>query len=213
MVNKQDTLTSVLVAPAAMSAKSFTMVATVGFHALQIDAAPFAIPSTGNVSSSPTGSVNFYDGTTPIGTAALIQGINFTSTATLTVTIAPASVSAAYYGDNNFNGSTSASTPLAGGAPVIVSLGAGGGSLTYGQALPLVATVTPEILGSPTPTGTLTFFDGSQNLGWTATLDAAGSSTLPIPAPLPTAAVCAPACPAAAPMMVLSAGAHSLTVT
>ena len=49
MVNKVDTLTSVLVASAATSAKSYTLAATVGFHELQIVLTPFAIPSTGNV--------------------------------------------------------------------------------------------------------------------------------------------------------------------
>jgi uncharacterized protein (TIGR03437 family) len=211
MVNKVDTVTSVAVAPAAAPAKSFTIAATVAFHELAITLTPFAIPSTGNVSPSPTGSLNFYDGTTLIGTATLLQGINFTSTATLATATVPTSVSAVYSGDVNFNGSSSASTRLSGGAPVTISLGASTASMTYGEAFPVVATVTPAIEGALTPTGTLTFFDGSQNLGWTATLDAAGVGTLPIPEPLPAPAACAPNCPAAAPMLVLSPGSHSIT--
>jgi uncharacterized protein (TIGR03437 family) len=213
MVNKLDTLTNVALTPADTSAKSFTIVATVGFHALQILTTPFAIPSTGSMSPSPTGNVAFFDGTTLIGTVPLIQEINFTSTATLTVSTLPASVSAVYYGDINFNGSSSASTTLSGGLPVTINLGVGGGSLVYGEAFPLVVRAGPETDSAPTPTGTLTFFDGSQNLGWTATLDAAGTGTLLIPMSLGTPAGCAPACPAAAPVLVLSPGPHSITVT
>ena len=212
VVTKLDTVTSVLVAPTATSGKSFDIVATVGFHALQILTTPFAIPSTGSVSPSPTGNVAFFDGTTLIGTVPLIQEINFTSTATLTTSTLPGSVSAVYYGDTNFNGSSSASTTLSGGAPVNMRVTAGGGSLVYGEAFPIVATLTPAIDTAPTPTGTLTFYDGTQNLGWTATLDAAGTGTLLIPMPLGTPAGCAPACPAAAQVLVLSPGTHSITV-
>lgn len=211
VVNKLDTLTSVGVAPAVSPAKSFTIVATVGFHALQILTTPFAIPSTGSLSPSPTGNVAFFDGTTLIGTVPLIQEINFTSTATLSVSTLPSSLSAVYYGDTNFNGSSSASTALSGGAPVNMRVTAGGGSLVYGEAFPIVATLYSGMVDSPTPTGTLTFYDGSQNLGWTATLDAAGAGTLLLPMPLGNLAGCAPACPAAAPVMVLSPGTHSIT--
>lgn len=212
MVNKLDTLTNVGVTLAATSPKSFTIVATVGFHALQILTTPFAIPSTGSMSPSPTGNVAFFDGATLIGTVPLIQEMNFTSTATLTVSTLPASLSAVYYGDTNFNGSSSASTTLSGGLPVTMRVTAGGGSLVYGAAFPIVATLlsAPD---APVPTGTLTFFDGSQNSGWTATLDAAGTGTLLLPMPLGAPAGCAPACPAAAPVLVLSPGAHSITVT
>jgi uncharacterized protein (TIGR03437 family) len=117
-----------------------------------------------------------------------------------------------YYGDTNFNGSSSASTTFSGGAPVSMRVTAGGGSLVYGAAFPIVATLL-SAPNAPVPTGTLTFFDGSQNLGWTATLDAAGTGTLLLPMPLGTPAGCAPACPAAAPVLVLSPGAHSITVT
>ena len=213
IVNKTDTITTVRVAPAATPAKSFTIVATVTFHELAITLTPFAIPGTGSLSASPTGNVDFFDGTKLLGTVALTQGLNFTSTATLTTSTVPSSIRAVYYGDTNFNGSTSASTPLLGGPPVTISLAASANPVAYGAAFTLVATVAPAIPGGVTPTGTLTFYDGSQNLGWIAGLDNMGRGALPIPIPLPTPLVCAPTCPAAAEEMILSAGSHTITVT
>ncbi len=47
---------------------------------------------------------------------------------------------------------------------------------TYGQAVTFTATVSPASAGQPTPTGTVTFMDGSTTLG-PGTLDASGVST------------------------------------
>jgi len=71
--------------------------------------------------------------------------------------------------------------------------------------------VTPQTTGGPTPTGSLQFFDGSKNLGWTATLDSSGKGTLPIPVPLATPLVCLLTCPPAANVMVLGAGTNIIT--
>ena len=77
----------------------------------------------------------------------------------------------------------------------------------------ITATVVAATVVGPTPTGIVTFYDGSRNLGWYATLDSHGRASLPMPVPLANPLVCAPTCPAAAQVMVLSAGSlHTITV-
>jgi hypothetical protein len=64
---------------------------------------------------NPTGTVNFLDGTTQIGSAALNGGVATFSTSALTA--GAHSITAAYSGDGNYNVSTSPATSLAITAP------------------------------------------------------------------------------------------------
>jgi hypothetical protein len=122
----------------------------------------------------------------------------------------PSSARAVYPGDTNYNGSSSPSETLGNGA-VTVTLQSSGNPTTYGAALTIVATVTPATAGGPTPTGTVEFFDGTQNLNWKATLDGSGKATLQFPLPLATPLVCFRICPSAANAEVLGAGSNSIT--
>ena len=209
-VNKADTSTTVLLAPVASSVNTFTVVATVRIAETSVTNIAFRIPSGGGLSTNPSGNVSFFSGGTLIGSAALTSGSQFQSTAVFTTTPVPSGVQAVYYGDTNYNGSSSPSS--SGGAPVTISLNSSANPVVYGAVLTLAATVAPAIPGGPTPTGTLSFYDGSQNLGWLATLDSTGRGTMPIPEPLLTPQVCAPTCPSANQALVLSAGSHSITV-
>jgi hypothetical protein len=113
---------------------------------------------------TPTGTVNFYDGGSVLGTAAL--GSDGTASfATSTLTTGDHVIVAQYSGDSNFSGSNS--TPLTqdvsqdGSSTIVAS------SLnpsTYGQSLTFTATISAAS-GSGTPTGTVTFYDGSTVLG------------------------------------------------
>jgi Bacterial Ig-like domain (group 3) len=144
---------------------------------------------TGAPGSNPTGLVSFMDGTTPLGTATLTTG----GTATLSTNVLEVgshAITADYFGDGR-NGPSSSAT-----APVTVNLAASTAALTLtpasstvGQSITLSATVT----GVPglTPTGMVSFVDGSTTLG-TGTLMADGTAAFS------TAA--------------LAAGNHSLTV-
>jgi Big-like domain-containing protein len=60
-------------------------------------------------SGTPTGTVNFLDGTTTIGTGIALNssGVATFSTSTLTVSGSPLSITAVYSGDTNFTTSTS----------------------------------------------------------------------------------------------------------
>ena len=60
-----------------------------------------------------------------------------------------------------------------------VALTSSAGSTVYGEPVTLVAAVTPTNPGAGTPTGTVTFFDGTSELG-AVTLDGSGRATLTV---------------------------------
>ena len=198
-VIRADSTTTAVLAPVASSANSATIVATVSIT--QFSYCCFLIPAGGNLSTSPTGSVDFFDGATLLGSATLTAGGYYKSTATLTIAVVPSSVRAVYYGDSNYNGSSSSVTGN-GNGPINITLASSSNPIVYGQAFTILATVTPATAGGPTPSGTVSFFDGSQNLNWTTTLDSNGHGTLPIPVPLPTPQ---------GELVVLGAGSHIIT--
>lgn len=122
----------------------------------------------------PTGKVNFYNGTTLLGSGTLnARGVATYSTSSLAV--GTYSITAAYQGDANNNASTSA--PLSFSvieATTQISLTASSTAITVGTPVMFTATVTGN--GS-IPTGTVTFLDGTTSLG-TSTLNAGGIATL-----------------------------------
>ena len=110
--------------------------------------------------SSPSGSVTFNDGTTSLGSATLIGGV-----ATLTKNFATTgahSLTAVYAGDAGNASSTSAavSQTVNAQASSSTALASSVNPTFIGQATTLTATVT----GS-SPTGTVTFKDGTTTLG------------------------------------------------
>ena len=138
---------------------------------------------------TPTGTVTFYDGATSIGTTSL----DASATTSLSLTEAGGShtITATYNSDGNFTGSTS--------SPVVEVVNPGASSTsqitpsanpsTYGSSLTLAVTIT----GPPfTPTGSVTFKDGSTVIG-SGTLDASGKTSMTT--------------------STLTGGSHSLTAT
>jgi hypothetical protein len=113
----------------------------------------------------PTGTVTFFDGATPIGTAPLSSG-----TAALTVNgTAPGAhaITARYDGTPNFAASTSSPTtitvrPLAQSTFTFVV--SANSPTALGQRATLAAAVIP-LGGTVTPTGTVAFLDGGTLLG------------------------------------------------
>lgn len=129
--------------------------------------------------ATPTGTVTFYDGTTSLGTGTLSSGA-----ASFTGSLAAGShsITASYSGDANDAASVSpadtftiatAPTP----APTATQLTASATTATAGTAIALNATVK-ETTGTSTPTGTVTYYDGSASLG-TASL-ASGAASLSV---------------------------------
>jgi hypothetical protein len=125
-------------------------------------------------SSTPTGSINFLNGSVSLGQASLDNE----GTATLVIswlTVGSYNVMAAYSGDSNYASSESSSVPLQVLSPTTATLGASPNPVSAGQTLTLTATLTGD--GSLWPTGSVSFMNGSTLLG-TGTLNASGVATL-----------------------------------
>lgn len=123
---------------------------------------------TGTQSNAvPTGTVNFFDGTTVIGSAAVGASTSGSSvSATLSAVLngpGAHSLSAQYVGDSNNGASTSAVVQVTVTAiPTTTTLSLASASIAIGASEVLTATVTS---GFGVPSGTVTFFSGSTSLG------------------------------------------------
>ncbi|HXS96965.1 MAG TPA: Ig-like domain repeat protein [Candidatus Limnocylindrales bacterium] len=136
---------------------------------------------------NPGGTVTFYDNAVPIGTCTGVS-VSVTGTNVVTATCpqtyasgstGPHPISATYSGNTNFATSTSNTiTTTVNGAATTTTLNlpAAGGTPTFGSTVNLQATVTS---GGGTPTGTVNFLDGVQNIG-SGTLNGSGVATATI---------------------------------
>ncbi|MGC9292306.1 MAG: Ig-like domain repeat protein, partial [Acidobacteriaceae bacterium] len=127
---------------------------------------------------TPTGTVNFYDGATLLGTGVL----NSSGVATISTTTLPVgsnSVTASYAANGSFAASTSSAvTVTVTAAATTTALSASPTSAVYGASVTLTATVASS---GGTPTGVVTFYNGATSLG-TGTLNASGVATLTVAA-------------------------------
>jgi hypothetical protein len=152
----------------------------------------FSVTVTAAAGSAPAGNVTLLDGATSLGTSALANGAATFTIATLAA--GTHSITASYAGDAADGASTSSAVSVqvnAGSAPLqatAVTLTATPTTAVSGQAITLTAKVA-ETAGSSSPTGTVTFQDGSSAIGSSSL--AAGSGTLAV--------------------NTLSVGTHSLT--
>lgn len=126
---------------------------------------------------TPTGSVSFFDGASPLGTASLTDGV-----ATLTVpnlgALGGHSLTASYAGNPSFQPSTSSALgENVNQANSTTSLTSSPTAAPYGQAFSLNATVAAAAPGGGVPTGTVTFFEGPTNLG-SAPLNGSGVASI-----------------------------------
>ncbi len=126
-----------------------------------------------------TGVVTFYVGTTSLGTGTLVNG-----TATLAATalaVGTESITASYGGDANDPPATSAVFNQVVNQDATMTTVTARPSPQYaGQPVTLFATVSASAPGAGTPTGSVTFFDGTTALG-TATLSSNGTTTFTTP--------------------------------
>ena len=125
-------------------------------------------------SGTPTGQVTFYDGATAIDSATLNNGSASYTTSALAV--GGQSITVQYQGDSNFTPSTSAAvaqTVNQDGSTTTISSSANPASL--GQSVTFTTTVSAAAPGGGTPTGSVTFYDGTTAID-TATLSG-GSAT------------------------------------
>src|SRR5262249_12979320 len=125
---------------------------------------------------TPTGLVFFQDGNTFLGTGTL----NATGQATLSTSslaIGTHAIKVLYAGDTNFASSSSAVlTQIVNPAASLTTISAATTPSVFGQSVAFTATVTAAVPGMGTPTGTVTFVDGSTPLG-SAVLDGSGTAS------------------------------------
>ena len=129
---------------------------------------------TSGSSGTITGTVTFLDGATSIGTGTLSAGqATFRTTA-----LAPGLhfITARYGGDTNFAASTSNAVTQIVVKPSVTVLTSSIDPSVFGQPVTFTGTVTSTCGG--TPTGALTFFDGSTQIGSPATLSGGSAAIL-----------------------------------
>ena len=147
----QDSTTTVLVSSAdpSVSGQVVTFTATVKANA----------PGGG----TPTGSVTFTNGSTTLATVALTNGAATYSTAKLAT--GQATITATYKGSGSFTTSSASLTQTINQDATTIKVSSSANPSVYGQSVTFTARVTAASPGSGTPTGTVTFYDGSTNLG------------------------------------------------
>ena len=126
---------------------------------------------------TPTGIVTFKDGSTVLGTGTLSAsgGVTTATLVTAKLPVGARSLTAVYGGDIDDLASTSAALSLK-VSPDATTTALAASPSVYGQAVTLTATVKVTSPGAGTPTGIVTFKDGSTVLG-TGTLSASGGVT------------------------------------
>jgi len=123
---------------------------------------------------TPTGSVAFYDGTTSLGSTAMVSGA---ASLIVSLTGGTHSLTAVYSGDATFVKSTStASTLTVTSAGSTTTVTANPTTVSVNGTTALTVTVT-GVTGAPLPTGTVNFADGSTSLGSATLNSATGAAT------------------------------------
>jgi hypothetical protein len=115
-------------------------------------------------SGSPTGNVTFSDGATVLASIPLTSGGASFSTSSLAV--GSHSITATFSGDSRWNGSTSSIvSQVVNRAATSIAVSTSGSPSIDNQGVTLTATVTVLTPGLGTPTGSVTFKDGSTTFG------------------------------------------------
>lgn len=128
-----------------------------------------ATVAPGSGSGTPTGSVQFFQGSTSLGTGVLTNGVATLTTTKLPVGTDP--VTATYLGDTTYGTSTSSAVSVTiSKASTTTSLTSTPNPSASGQSVTLTATVAGPAGATTKPSGTVTFLNGTTSLG-TGTLN------------------------------------------
>jgi len=120
--------------------------------------------------TNPTGTITFMDGTTVLG---LVPMTNGQASLTLTLdTLGTHNITAVYSGDANNDSITSSILALSVMAPTSVTLSASAAHNSPGQPVTYTATVSGN-----SPTGTVTFMDGTTSIGTASLVNGLASLT------------------------------------
>jgi Bacterial Ig-like domain (group 3) len=118
---------------------------------------------------TPTGTVTFLDGTSSMGSAPLLNpgnnGVFAAEFQTSSLTSGVHSITASYSGDASFDASTSDPFSLTVTETTNTTLVATSATANIGAIATFTATVSPSTPGGAVPTGTVSFFQGSTDIG------------------------------------------------
>jgi ELWxxDGT repeat protein len=118
-------------------------------------------------SGTPTGTVDFKDGSTDLTPGGVSLSGNQATFSTSALAVGSHTITALYSGDGNFIGSQgddSASPQVVENASSATSLVSVSGASVFGEPAAFVAFVTPVAPATGTPTGTVTFMEGTTTL-------------------------------------------------
>ncbi len=116
----------------------------------------------------PTGSVEFYDGPTDLGTGSILSGSGQSATSTFTISTLGAgshSITAVFTGTGVLNDTTGDFSQTVNQAGTTTSVVSSIDSSEFGQSVSITADVVAVAPGSGIPTGSVEFFDGTTELG------------------------------------------------
>jgi uncharacterized repeat protein (TIGR03803 family) len=156
--------------PKLCSSTAVSSTANPSFYAGSLSFTATVTPASG--SGTPTGSVQFQDGSTVLGSSSLSSGVATFTTAGLSV--GQHSISAVYSGDSNFNSSTGSLSQSIIQVSTSTAVTSNLNPAVYGQLVTFVATATTST-GGGTPTGSMVFKDGATTLG-TVTMSGGSAS-------------------------------------
>jgi hypothetical protein len=132
-------------------------------------------PGTG----TPTGTVDFKDGTTDLTPGGITLSGGEATFGMSTLTVGSHTITASYSGDVNYTSShvnDAASPQVVKQAPSHTVLTTFPDPAVFGQVVTMTVIVRP-VIGNPTPTGTVTFLDGTATLGSVSLSSAAATFT------------------------------------
>jgi autotransporter-associated beta strand protein len=124
----------------------------------------FTATVTSTLAGTPTGTVTFMDGTAVVGTGTVNGGVATFASSTLSAGLHL--ITAVYSGDSTFGPSTSTSVSQSvNRASTTTTVSSSLNPSMSGQTVTFTAVVSAAVPGAGTPTGTVTFMDGSTFLG------------------------------------------------
>ena len=154
--------------------KAGTTLALIAAPAAAVKGQPVAFTATVGITSvgatNPGGTVDFKDGTATIAGCAGLPVNAATNTATCTtsaLTVGSHSVTAAYSGDTNFNGSSTAAAAAStvNRAATATTVSTPASTSITGRSVTFTAAIAVTAPGAGSPAGTVTFLDGATSLG------------------------------------------------
>src|SRR6202030_1050407 len=123
-----------------------------------------SVAATAPGSGTPTGTVNFLEGSTTLASGVTLNGSDQATFTTSSLAVGSHTITADYSGDTDFSassGSDSASPQVVNQASTTPTVSSARNPPVSGQGVTFTATVAATAAGTGTPTGTVSFLEGT----------------------------------------------------